>query len=332
MKQLDIDNWYKCKIDKKVYKQLTKRSDYQGLKHVFTWLFFLVISGYLACISWGTWWAVPAFLIYGNIFMACNPVWHECGHRTAFKTRWLNELFYHVGSFMYNFEPIRWRWSHFHHHSYTLHTDPYDYEVQVTKPTDLFYVFLMHLPGGNLLLIFKGILSFHWETIKHAVGITTPVMKDCIPESERSKCRFYSRLHISIWLLIIAFSVYISSWLPVMLILLPFVYGTTLRNMFDFVQHAGLANDVTDHRLCVRTVKLNPIFSFLYWHMEYHLEHHMFPMVPSYNLKKLHNLIKDQLPEPKNGLIDAYKEIIPAIIKQSKDPSYKIPVKIPQTI
>ena len=58
----------------------------------------------------------------------------------------------------------------------------------------------------------------------------------------------------------------------------------------------------------------------------------MFPMVPSYNLKKLHNLIKDQLPKPKNGLIDAYKEIIPAIIKQAKDPNYKIPVKIPQTV
>ena len=25
MKQLDIDNWYKCKIDKKVYKQLKQK-------------------------------------------------------------------------------------------------------------------------------------------------------------------------------------------------------------------------------------------------------------------------------------------------------------------
>ena len=63
--------------------------------------------------------------------------------------------------------------------------------------------------------------------------------------------------------------------------------------------------------------------------MEYHLEHHMFPMVPSYNLKKLHELIKDQLPEPKIGLIGAYKEIIPAIIKQAKDPNYKINVAVP---
>ena len=36
------------------------------------------------------------------------------------------------------------------------------------------------------------------------------------------------------------------------------------------------------------------------------------------------------MPEPKNGLIDAYREILPAIIKQAKDPNYRIPVKIPQ--
>jgi fatty acid desaturase len=52
--------------------------------------------------------------------------------------------------------------------------------------------------------------------------------------------------------------------------------------------------------------------------MEYHIEHHVFPIVPSYNLPKLHELIKDQLPPPKKGFIDEYKEIIPAILKQSK--------------
>ena len=327
--KVNLDQWYKCDIDRKVYKELTKRSDWQGIKHVSLWIVFLFLAGYMAFITWGTWWTVLWFLIYGNIYMACNPVWHECGHRTAFKTRWLNEIFYHIGSFMYNFEPVRWRWSHFHHHSYTLHTDPYDYEIQVTKPTDLLLVFLIHLSGGNLLLIFKGILSFHFETIKHAIGIKTPVMKDCIPSKERAKCIMISRLHVLIWILIIAISVYFKTWLPALYILLPFVYGTTLRNMFDFIQHAGLANNVKDHRLSVRTVKLNPIFSFLYWHMEYHLEHHMFPMVPSYNLKKLHEVIKDQLPKPRIGLWGAYREIIPAIIKQSKDPNYILKVELP---
>ena len=63
--------------------------------------------------------------------------------------------------------------------------------------------------------------------------------------------------------------------------------------------------------------------------MEYHLEHHMFPMIPSYNLKKLHYLVKDQMPPVKRGLWGAYKEIIPAVIKQSKDQNYKIELNLP---
>ena len=64
--------------------------------------------------------------------------------------------------------------------------------------------------------------------------------------------------------------------------------------------------------------------------MEYHLTHHMFPTVPSYNLDKLHQYIKDQLPKPNDGLIDAYKEIIPALIKQKEDTSYFIKKELPE--
>ena len=44
--------------------------------------------------------------------------------------------------------------------------------------------------------------------------------------------------------------------------------------------------------------------------------------------KELHEEIKDQLPKPQT-LYEAYKEIIPAVIKKSKNPNYFIPVKIP---
>ena len=321
-----LDNWYKCSIDKKILKELSNRSNWHGIKHISIWIFFLILSGYLAFVSWGTWWTILWFLIYGNIYTFCNPIWHECGHKTAFKSRWLNEIFYHFTSFMYNYEPIRWRWSHFHHHSYTLHTEEhYDHEIQITKPTDIFFILMIHLPGGNIFTF----LFSHFETIKHALGITTLVLKDCVPEKEHSKVRLFARIHIMLWMLIIASSIYFQTWFPILFLLLPFVYGTTLINIIHFIQHAGLLNNAQDHRLTTRTVKLNPIFSFLCWNMEYHLEHHMFPMVPSYNLKKLHEVVKDQMPKPKNGLWDAYKEIIPAILKQAKDPTYVLKVKLP---
>lgn len=42
------------------------------------------------------------------------------------------------------------------------------------------------------------------------------------------------------------------------------------------MQHAGLSDNVPDFRLCCRTMILNPFFRFLYWHMNYHTEHHMY--------------------------------------------------------
>ena len=37
---------------------------------------------------------------------------------------------------------------------------------------------------------------------------------------------------------------------------------------------------------------MNPISRFVYWNMNYHVEHHMFPMVPYHALPALHAEIK----------------------------------------
>ena len=55
----------------------------------------------------------------------------------------------------------------------------------------------------------------------------------------------------------------------------------------------------------------------------------MFPTVPSHNLPKLHNLIKEQMPPAKKGLWGAYSEIIRTIMKQAKDPNYVLEVPVP---
>ncbi len=70
----------------------------------------------------------------------------------------------------------------------------------------------------------------------------------------------------------------------------------TLKSQKPTGKSEALKADSWDHRESTRTVYLNPVLSFLYWKMEYHVTHHMFPTVPSYNLDKLHHHIKDQLP------------------------------------
>jgi fatty acid desaturase len=55
----------------------------------------------------------------------------------------------------------------------------------------------------------------------------------------------------------------------------------------------------------------------------------MFPMVPFYRLPELHALIKDQCPTPYRGLWDAYREIVPALIRQRKEPSWHVRRRLP---
>ncbi|RWE71309.1 MAG: fatty acid desaturase, partial [Mesorhizobium sp.] len=65
------------------------------------------------------------------------------------------------------------------------------------------------------------------------------------------------------------------------------LYGTWHMVLTGLLQHIGLADNVTDHRLNTRTVYMNPISRFIYWNMNYHVEHHMFPMVPYHALPRL---------------------------------------------
>jgi fatty acid desaturase len=100
--------------------------------------------------------------------------------------------------------------------------------------------------------------------------------------------------------------------------------------MFGLTQHAGLAEDVLDHRLNSRTVLMNPVFRFIYWNMNYHVEHHMFPMVPYHAVPQLHEEMKAFCPTPYRSTIEAYREIIPALWRQMKDPAYFVQRKLPE--
>ena len=46
--------------------------------------------------------------------------------------------------------------------------------------------------------------------------------------------------------------------------------------------------------LQTRTVTSTKLLSFLNVNLNYHLEHHLFPAVPWYNLPKVHTLLQDE--------------------------------------
>ena len=169
------------------------------------------------------------------------------------------------------------------------------------------------------------------KMLRHCLGRLTPAEATYIPDTERHKVYRNARIYILIYAAVAAWAVVSQSFLPLMYIGLPAFYGSWLMPVFGLTQHAGLAEDVLDHRLNCRTVYMNPIFRYLYWEMNYHVEHHMFPMVPYHALGKLHRELKADMPKPYNGLWEAYREIIPAIIRETKDPTYFVRRELPVT-
>ena len=329
--ELDSKTWWQPELDKKTFKSLTKRDNSKAWFHTILYFSILVLSGIIACLTWGTWFAIPAFFIYGTIYACSNARWHEYGHRSVFKDRKLNDFFYYISSFLAFFEPISWRWSHANHHSKTRHQD-LDLEIADPRPTNLGVLFFAEFFG------YYRLKAEFTKIIKHSFRIFDKsnqddkkiFISDLVPEKEIDKMVMSSRIFLLIIFLTISLSFYFNSFLPILLIITPQIYGGPVLWLLAFTQHAGLKFDSFDHRETTRTVLLGPILgTFLYSNMQYHIEHHACPQVPFYNLPEFHSLIKDQLPKSNKGLIDAYREIIPAIIKQSKDPSYEIAKQFP---
>jgi fatty acid desaturase len=63
--------------------------------------------------------------------------------------------------------------------------------------------------------------------------------------------------------------------------------------------------------------------------MNYHIEHHMFPMIPFHALPRLHEFVKADMPPTYSSSLAAYAEIIPALVRQTRNPEYHVTRPVP---
>ena len=316
--------WYHTDVARKDMKELMKRSDGPAMRDTALWLGLLVASGAAGAVLWGSLWCLPFFALYGVLYgSASDSRWHECGHGTAFRTAWMNDAVYQIASFMIMRNPVTWRWSHTRHHTDTIIVGR-DPEIAVMRPPDLL----------RLALNAVGLLDA-WHAMidmgRNALGNMGPAERTFVPESEQPRAILIARVWVAVYASVLVVALAVGSWLPLMLVGLPRLYGAWHHVMTGLLQHGGLADDVTDHRLNSRTVYMNPISRFIYWNMNYHVEHHMFPMVPYHALPRLHELIKHDLPAPTPSIVEGYREMIPAFLRQLGNEDYFLERELPPT-
>ena len=307
--------WYSCPVDRKQLKSLMGRRDAPAVRDTLIWLGALAASGVAAAHWWGHWAAVPFFIVYGVLYgSASDSRWHECSHGTAFNNRWLNEAVYYLACVMIVREPVIWRWSHARHHTDTLIVGR-DPEIQVQRPPHMLALALDMFALKHVTKTIVGLFS-------HAAGRLTEEECTFVPEAERGKVAWGARIGLGLIAGVCACCLAVGSVLPAMFIGLPSIYGAFMGPFFATTQHAGLAEDVLDHRLNSRTVYMNPLFRFLYWNMNYHVEHHLFPLVPYHALPRLHEAVRPFCPPPYRSCWEVYREIVPALLRQRRDPSW----------
>jgi fatty acid desaturase len=328
-------NWYRTPIDRALLNALNHRSDARGLLqalgHLGVIAFTSAAAFYtLANLHWL--WLLPVLFLHGTVYAFLLNGFHELCHGTVFKSKWLNTLFLNVFSFMGSLNPVSFWASHTEHHKYTLHP-PDDLEVvlPVTLTVRDFLKYSFVNPWGFVehtrkqIRVGRGRLEGEWE---NALPASDP--------AKRQRLFNWSRLllfgHGGIAIVSIALSALIPGlWLiPVLLTLAPF-YGGLLLFLCNNTQHVGLQDNAPDFRLCTRTILLNPVVRFLYWHMNFHIEHHMFAAVPCYNLEKLHNAIKHDLPPSPAGIVATWRHISAILERQKTEPAYAFVPELPRS-
>ena len=313
-------NWFRPTIDKVALRALMQKSDGPALRDTALWIGGMFIFAAIGIALWPSWWSAPFWLAYGVLYgSGGDSRWHECGHNTAFKTGWMNTVVYHIASFMMMRSPVVWRSSHVRHHTDTIIVGR-DPEIVAMRPPDLWR---LAANVFGLLDAYAGIARM----LLHASGRLDPQEAAHLRAQDHAKVFLVARIWTAIYAATIILALYLGSVLPLMVVGLPRLYGAWHHVMTGLLQHLGLAENVTDHRLNTRTVYMNPISRFIYLNMNYHIEHHMFTMVPYHQLPALHALIKGDLPPPEPSILAAYRRLLPVLWRQLK---YQDAVIIPE--
>lgn len=218
---------------------------------------------------------------------------HEGMHHTLFKSRALNELGSVLLGSTVGISYTAYRIMHLRHHEYLGdEQDPDDYHNYTDSPRRVWLMHGLRVVMGSLLYLF--LIPF--QAWRHA--------------DTKERGRLVAEYA---WLSALAASIAcrlpFSTWAHYHGI--PLLFVGWLVNLRGFTQH-GLAV-AEDPYLASRSVHAKAWLRFLLLNENYHLEHHLFPEVPSYHLHALHKLLWPRLPRAVKN--DSYSEFLWATLK-----------------
>jgi omega-6 fatty acid desaturase (delta-12 desaturase) len=256
-----------------------------------------VIGGYVF-IAFSPWYLLPvAWLFTGTALTGFFVLAHDCGHRSFANRRWVNDLVGHTLTLPLIYPFHCWRILHNRHHAHTNKHgvdnawDPWelpDYEGR-SLPLKWFY---QAMRGW---FWFLGSIA-HW-------GILHFNLNEFLPH-EKSKAKL-SITVVVIFALIFFPTLFITTgfWGVIKFWLMPWLFYHFWMSTFTLVHHT--AGDIqfrpvtqwsaAEAQLAGTVHCTYPKWVEVLCHdINVHIPHHVSTAIPSYNLRKTHEYMKDQ--------------------------------------
>ena len=243
-----------------------------------------------------------ALFVLGGRQLACSIIMHDAGHFALFKNKkWNDFAGKWLGSYMILNDMLKYRTYHLEHHLATGTAEDPDISLTKGYPTSFVSMcrkFLRDLSGATGIKSQLAMVGMQLGYLKYSLS------KDVkrLSQKDRSWGDFFQtafkNLSGPILAQLILFGIlsfFASPWLYLLWIaalLTTFNFSIRVRSMAEH----SMVDDTEDVLRNTRTTYANWIEKILFapHHVNYHVEHHLLMSVPSYNLPKMHQLLKER--------------------------------------
>ena len=256
-------------------RTLSLRCDRPGLLRLLVHLGLLAISGSAIMLVEHAALRLPGMVVHGIVLSFLFAPLHESVHRTAFRSRFLNQLAGCIGGAVLVLPPEYFRHFHMAHHRYTQDSER-DPELLTAKPTSL----------AGYLLVLSG-FEYWYRTcsglLRRAAG---RVPTDLIPPAQRRRIVIEARCFCAGYAGLAAVSLVFGWDWVLWLWICPALLGQPFLRAYLLAEHWGCPA-VPDMWRNTRSTVSNRLVRFLAWNMPYHAEHHAHASVPFHALPAL---------------------------------------------
>ena len=266
-------------------------SDRAGVMHLAGHLLGLAAAGLLIARTRGTVLLPIGLVLYGVVLAFLFAPLHEAVHRTAFRSRWLNDAVAWGAGLVLLLPPNWFRAFHFAHHRHTqiAGLDP---ELAM-KRVETWPDYLIHLSGWRYWRDAIGLI------LRHARGRADAPF---VPPRLQPRLVREARIFVAVYASVAALSVAFWSDAAIVYWLAPAILGQPFLRAYLLAEHTGLPL-VESFWENTRTTLTGLPLRFLAWNMPFHAEHHAFPGVPFHALPALHVRQRENLKAVSPGYV-----------------------------